>query len=157
MSAQEKLDDLLGVYRDYLDSYAQRLVDNGPLAGLQKFLSGGPPVADRKADQAFYRDVERAVSELSQALTEADGGVAARAVRYMALEAQGSDSASQLMLEAVQPLAIPLVEALSPDDRGAILAEYQARYPKRRMLSPRQKEFLLFLERKSRQKEPSFS
>jgi hypothetical protein len=148
MSAQQKLDDLLCVYRDYLDSYDQRVVDNGPFRGLQKFLMGGAPVADRKADQAFYYQVEKAVGELSNALTEGDGEVAARAVRFMALEAQGRDNSSQLMLEAAQALAIPLVGALSPQDRASILTEYQARYPKRRMLTPRQQELVSFLERK---------
>jgi hypothetical protein len=64
----------------------------------------------------------------------------------MALEAQGRDSSSQLMLEAAQALAIPLVGALATQDRAAILTEYQARYPKRRMLSPRQRELLTSLE-----------
>jgi phage tail tape-measure protein len=146
MSAQQKLDDLLTVYRDYLDSYDQRVVDNGPFRGLQKFLMGSAPVADRKADQAFYHKVEEAVGELSGALTEADSQVAAQAVRFMALEAQGRDNSSQLMLEAVQALAIPLVGALSPQDRAAILTEYQARYPKCRMLTPRQRELLALLE-----------
>jgi phage tail tape-measure protein len=146
MAAQQKLDDLLAVYRDYLDSYDQRVVDNGALYGLQKFLMGNPPVADRKADQAFYHQVEQASAALAEALTEADGDVAARAVRYMTLEAQGRDNASHLMLEAVQALAIPLVGALPAQERAAILSDYQARYPKRRMLSPRQRELLAALE-----------
>jgi phage tail tape-measure protein len=148
MEARQKLDELLAVYQNYLDSYDQRVVDNGAFQGLQKFLMGGPPVADQKADQTFYHNVEQAVAALAEALTETDGGVAAQAVRYMTLEAKGRDNVSQLMLDATQALAIPLVGALSPQDRAAILSDYQARYPKRRMLSPRQRELVSFLERK---------
>lgn len=146
MAAQEQLDALLAVYQTYLDSYDQRVVENGPFHGLQKFLLGGSTAADRKADTAFYQRVEQAVSALSAALTEADGPTAARAVRYMTLEAEGPDASSRLMLEAAQALAIPLVDALSPADRADLCAAYRRRYPKQRMLTPRQRELLAALE-----------
>lgn len=146
MAAQEQLDALLAVYHAYLNSYAQRVVENGPFHGLHKFLLGNSTPGDRKADTDFYKKTEQAVSALSAELTDRDGPVAARAVRYMILEAEGPDDTSGLMIEAAQALAIPLVGRLAPAERKAILAEYQQRYPKKRMLSPRQRELLAALE-----------
>lgn len=142
MSAPAELTSLLALYQDYLSDYADRVVSNGPFHGLHKFLLGSSTPADRKADNAFYQAVEGAVAALIPALSGPGDPVAARAVRYMILEADGPDESSRLMFEAAQALAIPLLEHLTAEDRAAILADYQARYPKKRMLSPRQRELL---------------
>lgn len=140
-----RLDDLTALYRDYLEGYAQRLEAAGPLRGLHKFLLGNSTPNDRKADKAFYQAVEQA----SAALSNADEDTIVQAVRYMTLEAEGADDSSRLMIEAAQGLAIPLVDKLPGGEAAAILAGYKARYPKKRMLSPRQRELLAALERKS--------
>lgn len=142
----EDLDALREVYRAYLESYEQRVIDNGPFHGLQKFLLGNSPAADRKADAAFYSQVEQAVARLTAVLRETDGPVAAQAVRCIALDTEGTDPSSRLMIEATQALAIPLLPWLADADRVAILEAYKARYPKKRMLSPRQQELLAALE-----------
>ena len=138
MSAQSELDALFAVYEGYLDEYADRVVSNGPFHGLHKFLLGTSTPGDRKADSAFYRAAEQAASALAAAGPEP--GEAARAVRYMILEADGADAPSRLMIEAAQALAIPLLAYVTAEDRFAIAADYQARYPKKRMLTPRQRE-----------------
>ena len=147
MAELKELASLLEAYEAYLDAYRQRVVDNGPFHGLHKFLLGGSTPGDRKADRAFYESIEQNVAALRAVLGETDSPTAARAVRYMLLEAEGTDPSSRLMIEATQALAIPLLPWLSDSDRAAILEEYKARYPKKRMLSPRQRELLAALER----------
>lgn len=139
------LEHLTALYRDYLESYAQRVVDNGPLHGLHKFLLGSSTPNDRKADTAFFQAVERAAADL----WDADEDIAALAVRYMILETEGFDDSSRLMIEAAQGLAIPLVDRLSREDAAAILADYKVRYPKKRLLSPKQRQLLAALEQKA--------
>lgn len=146
MDSWEKLAALRAVYDGYLEGYRQRQIENGPFHGLQKFLLGNMPASDRKADNAFFKAVQQAVADLEQALDD-DPGPAAPAVRLMILEAEGPDSTSDLMIAAVQALAIPLVPHLSEGDRAEILAAYRARYPKKRMLSPKQRELLEELEK----------
>ena len=143
----KELDGLLDLYRGYLAEYAQRLEDNGPFHGLHKFLLGDSTPSDRKADSAFFRAVEQAVDALARALDGRPAAEAARAVRFMALEAEGVDPSSRLMMEAAQGLALPLVPLVPPEERAAIRADYLARYPKKRMLSPRQRELLAALEK----------
>lgn len=116
MDGWEQLAALRAVYDGYLEEYRQRLIDNGPFHGLHKFLLGNAPASDRKADNAFFKAVQQAVGELEQALS-GDPGPAAPAVRFMILEAEGPDSASDLMMTAAQGLAIPLVAHLSDRDR----------------------------------------
>lgn len=116
MDGWEQLAALQAVYDGYLEEYRQRLIDNGPFHGLHKFLLGNAPASDRKADNAFFKAVQQAVGELEQALS-GDPGPAAPAVRFMILEAEGPDSASDLMMTAAQGLAIPLVAHLSDRDR----------------------------------------
>ena len=146
MDGWEQLAALRAVYDGYLEEYRQRLIDNGPFHGLHKFLLGNAPASDRKADNAFFKAVQQAVGELEQALS-GDPGPAAPAVRFMILEAEGPDSASDLMMTAAQGLAIPLVAHLSDRDRADILAAFRARYPKKRMLTPNQEELLKALEK----------
>ena len=146
MDSWECLTALRAVYDGYLEDYRQRLIDNGPLHGLQKFILGAPPASDRKADNAFFKAVEQAVADLEAALAD-DPGPAAPAVRLMLLEAEGPDAPSDLMMAAAQGLAIPLVRHLSDGDRADILAAFRARYPKKRMLTPKQVELLKALEK----------
>ena len=146
MDGWEQLAALRAVYDGYLEEYRQRLIDNGPFHGLHKFLLGNAPASDRKADNAFFKAVQQAVGELEQALS-GDPGPAATAVRFLILEAEGPDSASDLMMTAAQGLAIPLVAHLSDRDRADILAAFRARYPKKRMLTPKQEELLKALEK----------
>ena len=138
----DRLNTLTTLYRDYLDQYAQRLEEAGPFRGLQKFLLGSSTAGDRKADTAFYHGVEEAVVALSAAADD----VVIRAVRYMALEAEGMDPSSILMMEAAQGLAAPLAARLPREEAASILSEYKARYPKKRMMVPRQRELLAALE-----------
>lgn len=145
MSTPVELTSLLALYQDYLKGYADRVVSSGPFQGLHKFLLGSSTPADRKADTAFYQAVEGAVAALIPALSGPGDPAAARAVRYMLLEADGPDGTSRLMMEAAQALAIPLLDFLTAEERTAILADYQTRYPKKRMLSPRQRELLTAL------------
>lgn len=136
----ERLDALTALYRDYLEGYAQRQEEAGPLRGLHKFIRGGPSRSDSKADLAFYHAVEQAVA----AWTEEDDAL--QAVRLMLLEAEGTDAGSRLMMDAAQALAIPLLPRLRREEAGEILAAYKARYPKKRMLLPKQRELLAALE-----------
>ena len=142
MDAAAQLSALRGVYHDYLEAYRQRVVDNGPLHSLHKFLLGNSTTADRKADTAFYK----AAAEAVKGLENADPSTAGQAVRLMILEAEGPDSTSGLMIEAAQALATPLLPLLEGEDAAGILAAYRARYPKKRMLSPKQRELLAALE-----------
>ena len=146
MGASEQLAALRVVYDEYAAAYAQRVIDNGPLHGLHKFLLGNSTAGDRKADTGFYNAVERAVDGLRLSLTGEEDGTAEAAVRLMILESEGSDPTSGLMIEAAQALAIPLIPHLTPAARGEITAAYKRRYPKKRMLSPRQRELLAALE-----------
>lgn len=146
MGAAEQLDALRWAYQDYMTAYAQRVVDNGVLHGLHKFLLGNSTPSDRKADTGFYYGVEKTVEELCRSLTEDDGHIAEAAVRLMVLEAEGSDPSSTLMIEATQALAIPLLPHLSPSARAEIAREYEARYPKKRQRAPRQNELLAALK-----------
>lgn len=146
MAAQEQLTALIAVYEDYLVSYQQRAPKSGVFHGLRRLFRGGSTAEERKADMDFYHSVQRAVAELSAALTEEDGAIAARAVRYMILETEGSDASSRLMIEAIQAVAIPLLAFVPQEERAAILAGYQGRYPKKRLLSPKQRELLAALE-----------
>lgn len=149
MSVSGELTALREVYGTYLEEYRQRVVDNGPLHGLQKFLLGNSTASDRKADTAFFRGAEKAVEELLAALPGGESGEAEQAVRYMILEAEGTDASSRLMIEAAQALAIPLLEWTTPEEAGALAREYRARYPKKRMLAPRQRELLAALDRRA--------
>lgn len=142
---------LRAVYGAYLEDYDQRVAESGPFRGLQKFLLGAPPAADRRADAAFYQSVERAVAELEAALGPEDGETAVRAARLMLLEADGGDAASRLMMEAAQALAIPLLAHVPPAEAAGLLEGYLARYPKKRMLAPRQRELLAELEKRAGQ------
>lgn len=141
----DRLNALIALYEDYLKTYAQRVEEAGPLRGLHKFLLGNSTAGDRKADTGFYKAVEQKASQLA----DADQDIIARAVRYMALEAEGVDPSSILMMEATQGLAVPLVDSLSKEDASAILAAYKTRYPKKRMMAPRQRELLAALEQKA--------
>ena len=146
MGAAEQLDALRWAYQNYLTAYAQRVIDNGAFHGLHKFLLGNSTSGDRKADTGFYYGVEKTVEELRRSLTEDDGHIAEAAVRLMALEAEGSDPSSTLMIEATHALAIPLLPHLSPSAPAAIAREFKARYPKKRQRSPRQNELLAALQ-----------
>ena len=136
----EQFNALAALYRDYLEEYARRVEEAGPLRGLHKFIRGGASRSDSKADVAFYRAVEQTVA----AWTEEDDALGA--VRLMVLEAEGADAESRLMMDATQALAIPLLPRLSREDAAEILAAYKARYPKKRMLLPKQRELLAALE-----------
>ena len=146
MGALEQLNALRGVYEEYSAAYAQRVIDNGPLHGLHKFLLGNSTTGDRKADTAFYKAVAQAVDSLRLSLTEGDRDTAEAAIRLMILDSRGTDPTSDLMIEAAQALAIPLIPHLTPAARGEITAAYLARYPKKRMRSPKQRELLAALE-----------
>lgn len=134
------------LYQEYLADYAHRLEEAGPTRGLQKFLVGNASATDRKADNLFFKTAEQAVA----ALSDADGDTAFQAARFMLLESEGFDPSSTLMMEAVQGLSIPLIGRLSREDAATLYAGYAARYPKRRMLSPKQREVLAALERQAK-------
>ena len=143
----QQLAALLAVYEDYSAAYARRVIENGPFHGLHKFLLGNSTASDRKADTAFFKSVEQAVDGLRHALElTPDSAAAETAVRRMALEAAGADDISNLMVEAAQALAIPLIPHLTPMARAEIAAAYLARYPKKRMRSPKQRELLAALQ-----------
>ena len=59
----------------------------------------------------------------------------------------GNAPASDRKADAAQGLAIPLVAHLSDRDRADILAAFRSRYPKKRMLTPKQEELLKALEK----------
>ena len=145
MTAPEALNALLSRYDSYLKEYRQRVIDNGPFHGLQKFLLGNSTSADRRADSAFYRDVEQAAAGLA-ALPDTDSQIAGAAVRHMILDTDGTDAASRLMIEAAQALAIPLLPRLDAQQREDILRSFKARYPRQHLLSPRQRELIWALE-----------
>lgn len=130
-------------YDRYLDDYEQTVRGQSSIRGLEKLLRGKPSRQEEQAILDFYREVEQVVAVL---VAQADPVLAARAVRFMLLDAQGWNMNSQLTVEAAQPLAIPLVALLPPADAAQILAAYKEKYPKRRNLAPRQCDLLRALE-----------
>lgn len=146
MADQERLGALTGLYQEYLADYAHRLEEAGPTRGLQKFLVGNTSATDRKADNHFFKTAEQAVA----ALSDADGDTAFQAARFMLLESEGFDPSSTLMMEAVQGLALPLIGRLSREDAATLYDGYLARYPKRRMRTPKQQEVFTALERQAK-------
>ena len=146
IGSADRLAPLYNIYSDYLALYNQRVINNGALYGLKKFLMGSPPAADRKADNAFYKSVEEAINELEGSLVPGDEPLAAEGVRFVILEAAGSDDSSRLMIEAAQALAIPLIAHITAEDSTEILNKYKEKYPRRRMLTPRQRELVAALE-----------
>ena len=143
--ARTAADRLKGLYADYLAAYA----DMDRPTALERLIRGGPDQAERRSVTDFYAAVEAAASELREALTPADSPLAAEVIRFMILEAQGPDSTSQLTFAAAQALAIPLIGVLTPEEAAALLAGYTARYPKQRLLTPRQKELLRALKNRT--------
>lgn len=130
-------------YDRYLDDYEQTVRGQSSIRGLEKLLRGKPSRQEEQAILDFYREVEQVVAVL---VAQADPVLAARAVRFMLLDAQGWNMNSQLTVEAAQPLAIPLVALLPPADAAQILAAYKEKYSKRRNLAPRQCDLLRALE-----------
>ena len=143
MDAQAALSALVQLYADFMEDYAQA---DRP-GWLERLLQGGPSRAERKTIADFYDAVQSAVETLRAELTPADSGVAARAVRFLILDAEGNDPSTRLTVAATQALAIPLLDHVSPSEAAELLAGYQARYPKKRLLTPRQAELLTALER----------
>ena len=142
MDAQSAFAHLRQLYAGFMEDYAQA---DRP-GYLERLLQGGPSRAERKTITDFYAAVEAGVGDLLAQLTPADGDLAARAVRFLILEADGNDSSTRLTVAATQALAIPLLDHVSPADAAELLAAYKYRYPKKRMLTPRQEDLLKALK-----------
>ena len=144
MDAQAAFHGLKQLYADYLDAYARM----EKASGLERLLRGGPDRMERQSVTDFYGAVERAVGELKGCLSPEDSTLAAETIRFMLFEATGPDAATQLTFAATQPLAAPLLDFLSREDAAALLADYTARYPRKNLLTPRQKELLRELKKR---------
>ena len=142
MDAQAALAALVQLYTDFMEDYAQA---DRP-GWLDRLLQGGPSKAEQKTITDFYDAVQSAVEALQAELTPANSGLAARDVRFLILEADGNDPSTRLTVAATQALAIPLLDHVSPSDAAELLSGYKARYPKKRLLTPRQLDLLHALE-----------
>jgi len=142
MASYAALSALRQLYDDFLTNYA----DADRPGYLERLLQGGPSKSERKTITDFYAAVESTVQTLCAELTAADGDLAAQAVRFLIIEAEGDDPSTRLTVAATQALAIPLLDFLSPGDAADLLAAYTARYPKKRMLTPRQEDLLKALK-----------
>ena len=145
MEQQEQLDTLRQCYESYLEDCLQRQKDAGALNGLTRLLAGPAPHARRAVDK-FFQQVQAAVA----ALDRTDGQLAAQAAEYMLLTVEGLNDESRLALQAAEGLTLTFLELLAQEDAARILAGYTARYPKRRMLLPKQREVLAALEKAAR-------
>ena len=138
MDSRAAIDRLKGLYAAYLEEYAGMEKDGW----MNRLLQGGPSKTERKTVTDFYAAVEQAVAELKSCLSPEDSPLASEAIRFMLFEAKGPDTTSQLTFVATQPLVTPLLKHLSREDAAALLADYTARYPRKNLLTPRQKELL---------------
>lgn len=145
MEIRAAIDGLKCLYTAYLEEYAGMEKDGW----LNRLLQGGPSKTERKTVTDFYAAVEQAVAELKGRLSQEDSAPAAEAIRFMLFEAKGTDTTSQLTFVATQPLVMPLLEHLSREDAAALLADYTARYPRKNLLTPRQKELLEALKQRT--------
>lgn len=130
------------LYADFLSDYA----DADHPGWLERLLQGGPTKSERRTITDFYSAVEQAVQELISGMTAGDGSLAEEVIRFMIIEAEGGDSSTQLTFAATQALAVPLLDLVSPAAAARLLADYQTRYPKKRMLTPRQEDLLKALK-----------
>ena len=145
LNARSALDGLKQLYADYLTEYAGM----EKYSGLERMLRGGPDRAERKSVADFYAAVEQAVDRLRGCLSPEDSALAAEAIRFMLFEADGTDSTTRLTFVATQALVTPLLDFLSREDASALLADYTARYPRKNLLTPRQKELLEALKQRT--------
>ena len=139
------VDSLKQLYANYLEEYAQM----GQDGWLTRLLQGGPSKSERKTVTDFYDAVEQAVAALDKLLTPEDSPLADEAIRFMLFEAKGPDTTSQLTFVATQPLVMPLLDKLSREAAATLLADYTARYPRKNLLTPRQKELLTALKQRT--------
>jgi len=142
MDPRDAFSALRQLYGEFLADYAQA---DRP-GWLERVLQGGPSKSERKTITDFYSAVEGAVQRLTSCLAPGNERLAAQAIRFMIIDAEGDDSSTQLTIMATQALAIPLLEFVSAEDAAELLAAYQARYPKKRMLTPRQEDLLKALK-----------
>ena len=144
-SGRTALEQLKQLYADYLGEYAQM----ERVGYLNRLLQGGPSHAERKTVTDFYAAVEQAVTALNELLTAEDSPLADEAIRFMLFEAKGPDTTTQLTFVATQALVTPLLDFLSREDAAALLADYTSQYPRKNLLTPRQKELLKALQQRT--------
>lgn len=143
--ARSACDGLKQLYADYLEEYSHMERDGW----LNRLLQGGPSKAERKTVTDFYAAVERAVDGLKNCLSPEDSALSAEAIRFMLFEAKGPDTTTQLTFVATQALVTPLLDFLSREDAAALLADYTSQYPRKNLLTPRQKELLKALQQRT--------
>ena len=146
MDVPEALRPIQQCYEDYLSDCRRQAADIGALQSLTRLLTG-PSAAEGEGIDRLFSQLESAVA----ALELEDESLAVQAAQYILLTADGFDQRSRLGTQAAQVLALPLISRLSPDSCRALLRDYTARYPKRWMLLPRQKEVLSALKQRAKE------
>lgn len=143
MEGADRLEALRQCYAEYLDERRMLLQAGGAFQGVSRFFTG-PPAGERVMAQRFLRQLEGCVAQLAET---GEAELAALAAAFMLLEAEGFDYNSQLMFQAAESYCLPLLAVLAPADARRLLAGYTARYPKRKLLLPRQEQVLAALLR----------
>ncbi len=137
MELSDGLQSLRQCYEEYLDDRRLMLREGGAFQGISRFFTG-PPAGERVIAKRFLQRLEACVAQLDGA----DAALAAEAAEFMLLNTKGFDHNSQLMFQAAEYYALPLLDTLAPGDAARILLGYTARYPKRKLLMPKQLEVL---------------
>lgn len=131
------LQPLAQCYEEYLDDRRLMLQVGGAFQGVSRFFTG-PPAGERVMAQRFLQRLEACLAQLPRD----DPALAAQAVEFMLLEDMSFDYNSRLMFQAAESYALPLVNVLSQEDARRLLRGYTARYPKRKLLLPKQEQVL---------------
>ena len=141
MEGSERLEALRQCYAEYLEERRMLLQAGGAFQGISRFFTG-PPAGERVMAQRFLRQLEGCVAQLAET---GETELAAQAAAFMLLEAEGFDYNSQLMFQAAESYCLPLLSVPDPADAKRLLSGYTARYPKRKLLLPKQEQVLAAL------------
>ncbi len=134
-----RLEELLAAY--VKDSDALFRKESGVKNSLKSILGGQNDVKTDPIHVEFFKAVEGTVAELAGQLSaEPDAACAARGMRALLSEKTKGDNLVQYWwLVAAEPLALPLVPFVEPEELRLLWESYGRRYPKRERL-PRQQE-----------------
>lgn len=129
-------------YEEYLEERELLLQAGGAFQGVSRFFTG-PPAGERLMARRFLQRLAQCVEQLPPEGADA----VVQGAEYMLLSVHRCDYNSQLMFQAAESYALPLIPRLEREDAARLLRGYRARYPKPRMLMPKQREVLSALER----------
>ena len=119
---------VISAYAVYLDGMAE---SRRSLRPIQRFLAGTGDAGRERCQDDFVSAIHAAVDAFVSDGPEPSD--AADTVRYILSRANENRQSGEAfwMLLASHVYALPLIDLLSPGDAGAILAEFEASYPKR--------------------------